>query len=88
MALEPGRGILAHRFADGRLHAYVALKQPEAWFAAVDFGDREAALARFAAQYEGWAPALTALITESDADPLLRGIYALPVVHRWDRAAA
>jgi 2-polyprenyl-6-methoxyphenol hydroxylase-like FAD-dependent oxidoreductase len=87
MALEPGRGILAHRYADGRLHAYVALKQPEAWFAAVDFGDREAALARFAAQYEGWAPALTALITESDADPLLRGIYALPVGHRWDRAA-
>lgn len=87
MALEPGRGILAHRYADSRLHAYVALKQPEAWFAAVDFGDREAALARFAAQYEGWAPALTALITESDADPLLRGIYALPVGHRWDRAA-
>jgi len=87
MALEPGRGILAHRYADSRLHAYVAMKQPEAWLAAVDFGDREAALARFAAQYEGWAPALTALITESDADPLLRGIYALPVGHRWDRAA-
>jgi 2-polyprenyl-6-methoxyphenol hydroxylase-like FAD-dependent oxidoreductase len=87
MALEPGRGILAHRYADSRLHAYVALKQPEAWFAAVDFGDREAALARFAAQYEGWAPALTALITDSDADPLLRGIYALPVGHRWERAA-
>jgi 2-polyprenyl-6-methoxyphenol hydroxylase-like FAD-dependent oxidoreductase len=87
MALEPGRGILAHRYAGSRLHAYVALKQPEAWFAAVDFGDREAALARFAAQYEGWAPALTALITDSDADPLLRGIYALPVGHRWERAA-
>lgn len=87
MALEPGRGILAHRYADSRLHAYVAMKQPEAWLAAVDFGDREAALARFAAQYEGWAPALTALITDSDADPLLRGIYALPVGHRWERAA-
>lgn len=85
MALEPGRGILAHRYADGRLHAYAALKRPEDWFAGIDVTDREAALTRFAAEFEGWAPELTALITASDVPLVLRPIHALPVGHRWER---
>lgn len=85
MAVAPGMGILAHRYADGRLHTYTALNRPEPWFDAIDFGDVGTALARIAAEFAGWAPHLTALITTSDTDPVLRPIYALPVGDRWDR---
>ncbi len=85
MALEPGRGILAHRYADGRLHAYAALKRPENWFAGIDVANREAALTRFASEFERWSPDLTALITQSDVPLVLRPIHALPLGHRWDR---
>ncbi len=32
------------------------------------------------------APQLTTLITDGEAEPILRPIYALPVGHRWKRA--
>ncbi|RVA00037.1 FAD-dependent monooxygenase, partial [Mesorhizobium sp. M7A.F.Ca.US.002.01.1.1] len=85
MAVAPGKGILAHRNADGSLHVYVALNKPEDWIASIDFSDAEAGLAHIAGQFEGWAPQLTALITDCDTDPVLRPIYALPVGHRWSR---
>jgi 2-polyprenyl-6-methoxyphenol hydroxylase-like FAD-dependent oxidoreductase len=85
MAVAPGQGILAHRYADGKLHVYVALNRREDWTASVDFSDAKAGLARIAEQFEGWAPALTHLITGSEIDPVLRPIYALPVDHRWSR---
>jgi 2-polyprenyl-6-methoxyphenol hydroxylase-like FAD-dependent oxidoreductase len=86
MALAPGKGILAHRYANGTLHTYVALKKSEEWFSAIDFGDARAGLARVAEQFKGWAPQLTALITDGETDPILRPIYALPVGHCWKRA--
>jgi 2-polyprenyl-6-methoxyphenol hydroxylase-like FAD-dependent oxidoreductase len=85
MAIAPGKGILAHREANGALHTYVALNKPEDWIARVDFSDPGAALARVAEEFDGWAPELTALITESETDPVPRPIHALPVEHRWDR---
>ena len=84
-ALEPGRAIQTHREPDGVLHTYVALNKPLDWMAHTDFSDKAAALARNARKFHGWAPALTALITESDTHPVPRPIHTLPVGHRWDR---
>jgi 2-polyprenyl-6-methoxyphenol hydroxylase-like FAD-dependent oxidoreductase len=85
MALAPGKGIMAHREADATLHAYVALNKPENWMATIDFSDPVSTLVRVAAEFDGWAPALTALLTDTETDPLLRPIHALPIEHRWDR---
>jgi 2-polyprenyl-6-methoxyphenol hydroxylase-like FAD-dependent oxidoreductase len=43
-------------------------------------------MAHVADQFEGWAPHLTALITDCETNPILRPIYALPVGLRWKRA--
>ncbi len=86
MAVSPGKGILAHRNADGSLHVYVALNRPEEWVASIDFRNAKTSLIRIAGQFEGWAKPLTALMTDSEIEPVLRPIYALPVGIRWDRA--
>jgi 2-polyprenyl-6-methoxyphenol hydroxylase-like FAD-dependent oxidoreductase len=85
-ALAPGKGILAHREPGSVLHAYVALNRPAEWIAGIDFTDKAAATARVAAEFEGWAPELTALITDGETALVPRRTYALPVGHRWDRA--
>ncbi len=85
MAIAPGKGIIGHREADGALRTYVALSKPEEWIAGIDFSDAASALAQIAAEFDGWAPALTALITGSEIDPVPRPIHALPIDHRWDR---
>ncbi|MFC6881346.1 FAD-dependent oxidoreductase [Actinomadura yumaensis] len=84
-ALAPGKGIQAHRESGGTLHTYVALSESQDWFAGVDFTDADAAAVRIASEFDGWAPELTALITESDTAPVLRPLSALPIEHRWDR---
>lgn len=81
----PGREIFAHRESGDTLHAYVGLSEPQDWFAAIDFADAAAATARIAQEFDGWAPELTALITDADIAPVLRPLYALPTGHRWDR---
>jgi 2-polyprenyl-6-methoxyphenol hydroxylase-like FAD-dependent oxidoreductase len=85
MALAPGRGILAHRENGGALHVYGQLVAPEDWLAGVDFADPEAAAARVVEEFTGWAPELTALITDGDTPLLPRAVYTLPAEHRWDR---
>lgn len=84
-ALTPGKGIIAHRETDGNLHTYVALARPRAWLDSIDFGDPEAARARVAAELEGWAPELVALIAHGDTPPVPRPLHALPNGHRWNR---
>jgi 2-polyprenyl-6-methoxyphenol hydroxylase-like FAD-dependent oxidoreductase len=84
-ALAPGKGIQAHREPNGVLHTYVALKKPEDWIGDIDFSNPAAALACVAQEFDGWAPELTALITDGETDPVGRPIYALPIEHRWDR---
>ena len=49
--------------------------------------DAQAGLSVVAEQFVGWAPRLTNLIMGSNADPVLRPIYALPVDHEWPRTA-
>ena len=84
-ALTPGKGIVAHREAGGNLHTYVELNRPAEWVAGIDFTDAAAATARVAAEFGGWAPELTALITGGETAPVPRMIYALPNRHRWGR---
>ena len=85
IATAPGQGIFTHRHGDGTLQTYVALNRSEPWFKAIDFSAPAQAAALLAREFDGWAPALTTLITGSDSAPLLRPIHALPVGHRWHR---
>ncbi|MGW4548063.1 FAD-dependent oxidoreductase [Streptomyces violaceorubidus] len=85
MAVAPGRGIIAHRYADGRVRGYVALNKPEAWMRSIDFGDPSAGLRQVADEFDGWSPLLTAFVTASEATPRLRPLHALPVGLTWDR---
>ena len=84
-ALAPGKGITAHREANNILHTYVQLSRPAEWIAEIDFTDVTAALARVAAEFDGWAPELTALITDGETAPTPRIVHTLPTGHRWDR---
>ncbi|MGI5339466.1 FAD-dependent oxidoreductase [Streptomyces sp. CA-181903] len=85
MAAKPGREIFAHREKGDTLHTYVGVVEPREWFDGIDFTDAAAAKARIAREFDGWAPELTALITDSDVAPVLRPLYALPAEHRWER---
>ncbi len=83
-ALAPGKGIMAHREPNGVLHTYAALKKPEDWIAGIDFSNPAVAVACVAEEFDGWAPGLTALITDGETAPVPRPIYSLPAEHRWD----
>jgi 2-polyprenyl-6-methoxyphenol hydroxylase-like FAD-dependent oxidoreductase len=84
LALAPGKGIVAHREPNAVLHTYVAISKPEEWIDSIDFSD-PTALDKVAKEFDGWAPELTALITDGETAPVPRSIHALPVEHRWDR---
>ncbi len=85
MALAPGKGIMAHREPDSVLHAYIALQKSLEWIDSIDLSDRASAARVIAAEFDGWAPSLTALLTACDAGPVARAIHTLPVDHRWSR---
>lgn len=84
-ALSPGKGIIAHREAGNILHTYIGLNRTAEWIAGIDFTDAAAARARVAAEFDGWAPELTALITDGETAPVARMIHTLPDGHRWER---
>jgi len=86
-ALAPGKGIVAHREPNGVLHTYVELTKSKEWFDSIDFADSATALALVANEFDSWSPALTALITDGETNPVLRPIYKLPADHRWERVA-
>jgi 2-polyprenyl-6-methoxyphenol hydroxylase-like FAD-dependent oxidoreductase len=84
-AVAPGKGILAHREPNGVLHTYMELNKPKEWIDSIDFSDPATAVAHVVKEFDGWAPALIALITDAETAPVPRPIHALPVKHRWDR---
>ncbi|MEY9934649.1 2-polyprenyl-6-methoxyphenol hydroxylase-like FAD-dependent oxidoreductase [Catenulispora sp. GP43] len=94
-ALAPGKGFLAHRERGGTLHAYVQIQAPRDWLADIDTADIDrpgtdtadgsAISARLLAEFDGWAPELTALITAADTAPVVRLLHTLPPGHRWAR---
>ncbi|WP_394779063.1 FAD-dependent oxidoreductase [Undibacterium sp.] len=84
-ALAPGKGIVAHREPDGALHTYVQLNKPMDWINSIDFSNAATALASVASEFKGWAPELTALITDGETAPVPRPIHALPADHSWTR---
>ncbi|RYY04766.1 MAG: FAD-dependent monooxygenase [Gammaproteobacteria bacterium] len=84
-ALAPGKGIVAHREPNGVLHTYVELTKSKEWFDSIDFADSATALALVAKEFDGWSPALTALIIDGETNPVLRPIYRLPANHKWER---
>ncbi|HEY9138494.1 MAG TPA: NAD(P)/FAD-dependent oxidoreductase, partial [Terriglobus sp.] len=85
MAIAPGKGIMSHREGKDTLHAYVALNKPQAWLDSIDLTDPVSTVERVTAEFKGWAPELTALLTDTETYPILRPIYALPIEHRWNR---
>ncbi|MET0936274.1 MAG: NAD(P)/FAD-dependent oxidoreductase, partial [Luteibacter sp.] len=86
-ASMPGKAIFAHREPGDVLHAYVVLTRPEPWMRSLDFTGTGTGRGRVAAEFAGWAPSLTAMITATDTVPVLRALHALPVDHRWHRVA-
>ena len=84
-APSQGSAIMAHRERGDTLHTYAMLTRPRHWFDAIDFSEPATAAARIAREFDGWAPALTRLIPDSDTAPLLRPLSALPSAHRWQR---
>lgn len=87
-APAPGKGILAHREQGHVIHTYVSLRRSLEWMAAVDVTKPAAAVARVAAEFDGWVPELTALITDGftvdGVAPVVRPLFTLPTGHRWD----
>ncbi|MFI9271476.1 FAD-dependent oxidoreductase [Kitasatospora sp. NPDC052896] len=84
-ALAPGRGLLTHREGGGTLHTYAQLRKPQDWLADLDATDTTTLAAQVAAEFDGWAPELTALVTDGETPPVLRRVFTLPAGHRWDR---
>jgi len=80
-----GKAIMAHRERGDTLHAYIMLDKPRSWFSTIDFDDAASVARRVVAEFDGWAPELTALITDSDTMPVVRLFHALPFGQSWER---
>ncbi|SEQ40472.1 FAD-dependent oxidoreductase [Microlunatus flavus] len=85
IAPSPGQAVIAHQHADGSLTTYAAVTRPAEWLASVDLDDPDGGQGEIATAFEGWAPPLRTLVTESDAAPVVRAIHALPVGISWAR---
>lgn len=87
MAVAPGKGIIAHRNADGSVAGYAALNVLDAWIGSSDVSNAGASLDAIARHFADWAPYLCNFITNSTVAPVVRPIHALPIGHAWARQA-
>ena len=83
--VAPGKGIIVHRYAEGYVRGYAALNKPEEWVRSMGCGDPASTLRQVAHEFDGWSPMLTAFVTQSETEPWLRPIHALPAGLEWER---
>jgi 2-polyprenyl-6-methoxyphenol hydroxylase-like FAD-dependent oxidoreductase len=88
MALSDEKGLITHRDGSGKINVFVALKIPDPRMATdgIDFTNTEAAKFYLLKQFTDWNEKLQALIVESDTPFVQRGLYTLPIGHRWKRS--
>ena len=83
-ALSPGKGFVAHREANNIIHTYIEMNRELDWINRIDFSNKTETIKTILAEFKGWAPEITALLTESDSNIVARKINALPDKHRWE----
>ena len=83
-ALSPGKGFVAHRQANNIIHTYIEMNRDLDWINRIDFSNKTETIKTILAEFKGWAPEITALLTESDSNIVARKINALPDKHRWE----
>lgn len=83
-ALSPGKGFVAHREANNIIHTYIEMNRDLDWINRIDFSNKTETIKTILAEFKGWAPEITALLTESDSNIVARKINALPDKHRWE----
>lgn len=83
-ALSPGKGFVAHREANNIIHTYIEMNRDLDWINRIDFSNKTETIKTILAEFKGWAPEITALLTESDSNIVDRKINALPDKHRWE----
>lgn len=78
------KGIIVQRNGNAHFRGYAIFRVPADWADEVfDFASPAKARMQLAAEFEGWAPEILALIHESNDHIVSRPIYALPVGHHW-----
>lgn len=83
-ALAPNKGFVAHREANDIIHTYIEMNCDLEWINSMDFSNKQEVINTVLPEFEGWAPEITALLTDSDSDIVARKINALPDKHRWE----
>jgi len=85
-AVGDSKAIIGHRDANAHVGVYAAMRVPENWMESggLDRSFGEALRASVAAQFGDWGEELRQLISQGGGRVTPRGIYALPVGHRWE----
>jgi 2-polyprenyl-6-methoxyphenol hydroxylase-like FAD-dependent oxidoreductase len=85
-AVGDSKAIIGHRDANGHVGVYAAMRVPEDWMenGRLDRSSSEALPASLAEHFGDWAEELRQLIYVGAGRVTPRGIYALPVGHRWE----
>jgi 2-polyprenyl-6-methoxyphenol hydroxylase-like FAD-dependent oxidoreductase len=84
-ALGDSKALAIHRNANAHIGFYAAFRKPADWFEAEGLNrlSPQDLRERLAAEFEGWSEDLLNFIHRSGDHVAARGIYGLPVGHRW-----